>query len=387
MDLDEPAWRASELPGGFLEAPDPESPLPPDSGPVMPPWRPLLRDSALTEPAAGHDLPGGADTGNWLHAVFEHLDFQARDGQWRSRDGLSLSELVAREGRRHGVPDARWHRRIDELGPAWLRTPLDGGTAIPAGFTLEQLAVSDRVDELQFDLRLGVGSGPLPRSREPGQTGRIDPEGARLALAAALDDASFGGRSWLTFLLNRTDSERALKRVLPPIAGLLTGFIDLAFRTGGPGSSGRYWVCDYKSNQVLGPEAVREWQRGLAEQSEEASPRLRRLHYTRPLLSWAMAHSAYHLQALLYTVAIHRLLKQRLGADTYDYDRHVGGHLYLFLRGMEGADTPRGGGEQRLGVWADRWPRATVLGLDRALLGGSPDEVRAAMRARSGGAS
>ena len=39
------------------------------------------------------------------------------------------------------------------------------------------------------------------------------------------------------------------------------------------------------------------------------------------------------MQYTLYLLALHRLLKSRL-AD-YDYDRHVGGALYLFLRGID----------------------------------------------------
>ena len=36
----------------------------------------------------------------------------------------------------------------------------------------------------------------------------------------------------------------------------------------------------------------------------------------------------------MYSVALHRLLRHRLGSD-YDYDQHFGGVYYLFLRGME----------------------------------------------------
>ena len=98
-------------------------------------------------------------------------------------------------------------------------------------------------------------------------------------------------------------------------------------------------------------------------------PRLANVHYTRPLLQWAMAHAGYHLQALVYTVALHRLLQTRLGSN-YSYRKHIGGHLYLFLKGMAGPATPRWQGSC-LGVWADRWPEEAVLALDAALLGSS----------------
>ena len=50
------------------------------------------------------------------------------------------------------------------------------------------------------------------------------------------------------------------------------------------------------------------------------------------------ARATTALQALLYTVALHRYLRWRL--PRYDPERHLGGVLYLFLRGMIGPDTP-----------------------------------------------
>ena len=47
-----------------------------------------------------------------------------------------------------------------------------------------------------------------------------------------------------------------------------------------------------------------------------------------------MHRAHYALQALLYTVALHRYLRWRLPG--YDPDRHLAGVLYLFLRGMAG---------------------------------------------------
>ena len=353
---------------------------------LMPPWRHLAEDPRLLEAAVAHDLPGGTGTGNWLHAVFENLDFGSVAGVVRGRDGALAPDLIATEGRRRGVTEPRWHQRVEELVPGWLTTPLDGDGRVPAGFTLSKLAGSDRLDEMQFDLRLGVGTGPLA-PRAPGarrRAGCIDPLAARAALKAAEKDEAFGGRDWLAAVLNQKDSKDRPRSVIPGIAGILTGSIDLAFRTGGAGAAGRYWVCDYKSNQVGGPGVVREWQRALPAPADGVAPRLRGLNYTRPFLAWVMSHSAYHLQALLYTVAMHRLLGQRLGAE-YDYDRHVGGHLYLFLRGMAGAETPRPEDQTCLGVWADRWPRQTVLGLDCALLGGDSEAVMAAMDSGVGG--
>lgn len=104
-------------------------------------------------------------------------------------------------------------------------------------------------------------------------------------------------------------------RMLQPahLGGFLKGFIDLVFM-----HEDRYYVLDYKSNQ-LGP-LMRD--------------------YAPPQLAAAMAEAMYDLQALLYGVALHLALQQRLPG--YDYERHCGGALYLFLRGMQPA-TPGSG--------------------------------------------
>ena len=60
----------------------------------------------------------------------------------------------------------------------------------------------------------------------------------------------------------------------------------------------------------------------------------------------------YDLQWLIYTLALHRWLRQRLPG--YDYDRHIGAVYYLFVRGM---------GEGR-GIHSDCPPRALIEAMD-----------------------
>lgn len=98
------------------------------------------------------------------------------------------------------------------------------------------------------------------------------------------------------------------------LEGLLTGKIDLVYR-----HAGRWYLADYKSNWLddgYGAEALQA----------------------------AMRNAGYDLQALVYTLAVHRWLRFRLG-DGYDYTREFGGVRYLFCRGLaEGGgihvDTP-----------------------------------------------
>ena len=82
-----------------------------------------------------------------------------------------------------------------------------------------------------------------------------------------------------------------------------------------------------------------------------------------------MAHSEYDLQALIYTLALHRWLRFRSGGD-YDYARDFGGVRYLFCRGLDAART------DGQGVQAWRFEPQLVEELD-ALFAGDTREVAA----------
>ena len=77
-----------------------------------------------------------------------------------------------------------------------------------------------------------------------------------------------------------------------------------------------------------------------------------------------MERAHYGLQALLYTVALHRYLRWRLPATTRS--AHLAGVLYLFVRGMVGPDTPVVDGTP-CGVFAWRPPAALVEALSDVL--------------------
>ena len=91
-------------------------------------------------------------------------------------------------------------------------------------------------------------------------------------------------------------------------------------------------------------------------------------HHRPAVLAAEMQRAHYGLQALLYTVALHRYLRWRLSG--YDPDEHLAGVLYLFLRGMTGAQTPVVDGEP-CGVFAWRPPPGLVATLSDALDHGS----------------
>ena len=116
---------------------------------------------------------------------------------------------------------------------------------------------------------------------------------------------------------------------LPPIHGFLRGYVDLVVE-----HAGRWYILDYKSNW-LGPAP--------ADYGPEA-------------LDAAVRASGYPLQYLIYLVALHRYLATRLPG--YDYERHVGGAFYLFVRGIDPA-----AGMCR-GVYFDRPSAACLHALD-----------------------
>ncbi len=122
------------------------------------------------------------------------------------------------------------------------------------------------------------------------------------------------------------------------LEGLMTGKIDLTYVR-----DDRWYVLDYKSNRL---------------------PR-----YDQPAMVAAMAHSEYDLQALIYTLALHRWLRFRLG-DGYDYARDFGGIRYLFCRGL----APDSGRDD--GIHVQRFAPELVHALD-ALFAGQPTEQAA----------
>jgi len=48
-----------------------------------------------------------------------------------------------------------------------------------------------------------------------------------------------------------------------------------------------------------------------------------------------MARHRYDVQAALYLLALHRLLRTRMGS-TYRPEKHLGGALFWFIRGIDG---------------------------------------------------
>ncbi|HTN21622.1 MAG TPA: exodeoxyribonuclease V subunit beta [Pelobium sp.] len=91
----------------------------------------------------------------------------------------------------------------------------------------------------------------------------------------------------------------------PILEGVMNGKIDLFFE-----HKGKYYVLDWKSN-FLG-DAISD--------------------YEKPSLLLAMNENNYHLQYLIYSLAIKKYLESRL--PNFNYKYQFGGVIYLFVRGM-----------------------------------------------------
>ena len=265
-------------------------------------------------------VPGSAQFGTLVHEVLERVDFVAAD--------------LDAELRTYVDDRLRWNPRLVEAEilvtglRAAIETPLG---PLFKGRRLRDLARSERLGELSFELRLG-GKGRFATVRDigalvGGHLSKDDPLGPwAQSLAAGLFEVE--------------------------LAGHLTGSIDMVVRVrdaAEPDAAPRFVVVDYKTNKLAEP--------GRGAQS---------LDYHPVRLFAAMAEHHYPLQALLYSVALHRYLRWRVPG--YEPAEHLGGVAYLFVRGMAGADTPVVEGNPH-GVFNWQVPSALVTALSDLLDG------------------
>ncbi|MDM0069723.1 exodeoxyribonuclease V subunit beta [Variovorax sp. J31P207] len=251
-------------------------------------------DFGTPAPSTGslHDFPRGAGPGSFLHGL---LEWVGRQGFGRLQSDAAaqadLADLVARRCNLSGW--STWTETLRGWLLGWLAAPLDLGALVPGAGAVAPAALG-RV-QIEMEFWFGVQQVDL----------------------RALDA-----------LVCRHTLDGAPRAALLPqqLNGMLKGFIDLVFE-----HEGRYYVADYKSNW-LGP---------------------RDADYTPAALRDAVLQHRYELQYVLYVFALHRLLRSRL-AD-YDYERHVGGAVYLFLRGHAAPGQ---------GLHCERPPKALIDALD-----------------------
>ena len=263
-------------------------------------------------------MPGGADVGDLVHRTFAETDFAAPDLD------AELATRLAEQRRRRDVDIGEAGVALAGLAAA-IETPLG---PLLDDIRLRDVAKSDRLDELAFELPLVGGDKP---------TGTL----ALTDLASLLERFLPAGDPLAGYANRLRDPFLSWD-----LRGYLTGTLDLVLRTG-TDDAARYALVDYKTN----------W---LGADGEELSA----WHYRPAALAQAMERAHYPLQALLYLAALHRYLRARVLG--YDAERDLGGVFYLFLRGMTGPATPRVDG-QPCGVFAWSPPATLVEGLSDLL--------------------
>jgi len=233
----------------------------------------LAAGDLLTEEPPFNDFPAGSRYGTLLHDL---LEWQAVHG-WPAATDADPSQLaqpwhtlLARLSQRHHLSPT--HSALLET---WVNLivksnlPLDLTNQGQTAINLSDIKLQDMWPEMGFSL-------PVHH------------------LASEALDALITRQAW------PGQTRPALQH--RQLQGMLTGFMDLVLL-----HQGRYYVLDYKSNRLATylPEALQQ----------------------------AMLMHRYDVQAALYLLALHRLLKSRL--PDYNPAQHLGGALYLFLRGID----------------------------------------------------
>ena len=192
---------------------------------------------------------------------------------WDFQNPAQLLEVCEKQLTLYGLADYS----AEEVAQ-WITSVVNQsipGVKASSPFSLSQLEKHNRLDEMEFYLPVGLL------------------ESSVIDNLLAVDEA--GGN---------TSNQRFQ---FQPLTGYLKGFIDLIFEW-----QGRYYVADYKSNYL-----------GLTAED-----------YLPVALVESMRDHKYDLQSWIYTVALDQMLSQRL--PDYLPEKHLGGSLYFYLRGMGG---------------------------------------------------
>jgi exodeoxyribonuclease V beta subunit len=235
------------------------------------------QDETLLEDAGGDQQAGRTEDAPWHRFPRGSVpgNFLHEQLEWMGQEGFDVVDAPDFEERLdRRIERAGWANRRDDA-LAWLRA-IAGTRLPPLGAALADI------------------EAPLPEMEFWFPSERLD--------VGALD------RLCRERLLNGIARPHLPQRALH---GMLKGFADLVFE-----HEGRYWVLDYKSN-ALGPGDAA---------------------YTQAAMAAGMAAHRYDIQGAIYMLALHRLLRSRLGAQ-YEPTRQLGGAIFLFLRGIANPAT------------------------------------------------
>ena len=244
-------------------------------------------------------LAKGAHTGNLLHDILEQTDFSEPDWQESlEKPLLAYGELSASNASDKGTAFTS-----DEL-IHWLeqiiRAPFIASNHAELG-CLADIAINRTLRESEFYFPMqGEGTNALANllTDHRNSAQRITSDGTSM-------NTNVGVNSGKSKILNNTLKYPVMLPSYKKLSGMMHGFIDLIFEY-----QGKYYLCDYKSSHL--GDNFKDYQfNALLDNVEK---------------------NYYDLQYLIYSLALHRYLKQTL-AD-YDVNEHFGGVYYLYLRGM-----------------------------------------------------
>ena len=253
-------------------------------------------------------IGGGAKTGTCWHDILERLPFDADAAAIRkaTEAAMRVHGLKRTYAVKEGTVDA-----VDVVSEM-IEATLDYALTSPAWqtFSLRDIGLGERASEWEFDFSSAAAADTM-----------VD-------IVAIMREEWGGDETKAPFL----EAMKSWSRTIP--RGFLKGFLDLMFR-----HDGYYYVVDWKSNTINGSVSGFDVAGVRAE----------------------MASAGYFFQYLLYSVVLHRFLRERLGA-AYSWAKNFGGVRYYFLRGIvAGGAAP---------VFADRPSErlldrlARVLGLE-----------------------
>ena len=233
-------------------------------------------------------FPRGTFPGLFLHKVLELIDFpemaaSGSNGAAAEKCRRIIREQLMRKSLGDESAEMKWNTSsgISAI-ESWLRNVVT--TPLPNGASLSDITGEHRLSELKFVM--------------PADFSTADYNSAVKAERQRTDDDFV--KRFNTIDMDEKDTA---------LRGMWTGEIDLLME-----HKGKYYVVDYKSNFLES--------------------------YDRKHLDDEIIKSRYDVQFISYTLALHRFLKNRIKG--YDYSTHIGGIIYLFLRGMKG----EGSGEE-----------------------------------------
>ncbi len=261
-------------------------------------------------PSLMNGLPFGARFGTLVHEVLEYVDTGVADRT------AHIRELCVA-----GAARTAFDIDVDVLAVA-----LEGVLTTPIGLVddgpddLWSIRGEDRLSEMEFELPLAGVDGGFDLASV-----------AELMHRHLADDDPL--RPYADEVATVSDEK---------FHGFLTGSIDSVLRVAGD-EGPRFVVVDYKTNRIQPGDLVAET-------------------FSREAMAQEMMTAHYPLQALLYSVALHRYLRWRLPG--YTPERNLGAVQYQFVRGMVGPGTPGG-----CGVFQWEIPPGLVVDLSDLLAG------------------